>query len=279
MNKRGTTFEKNFQAVSQPDAQNGPTFALYLLGTVQLYLPTGNLLQTNYWANDRQLALFIYLVLNRDHVTTPTEINHQFWPYLPVAEVDEEVAIICQTLSRLLQLPNPIVRQRDGYQLQTNISCWLDSEQFDELITQSEEASDQLKKMLMLQQAIALYRNDFLFNVPFKQKWIAIWRAHFQQRYLVALQTLSALWEQSRDKEEAQNICLNLLKPGSFLKEDGRSDPNFIETPNSPNQTLHHCKRLIALLQKELELLQEDSEPSTETANAAANLPKKETRG
>lgn len=270
MNKRGTTFEKNFQAMSQPDAQNGPAFALYLLGTVQLYLPTGNLLQTNYWANDRQLALFIYLVLNRDHVATPTEINHQFWPYLPVAEVDEEVAIICQTLSRLLQLPNPIVRQRDGYQLQTNISCWLNSEQFDERLTQSEEASDESKKIFLLQQAIALYRNDFLFNVPLKQKWISTWRAHFQQRYLVALQMWSALCEQSENLEEVQNIYLNVLKTGSFLKGDGRSDPNLtnlIETPNSPNQTLHHCKRLIALLQNELELLHEDSEPSTETTN------------
>lgn len=279
MNKREPSYSKKKQPIFQPDESNGPTFALYLLGVVQLCLPTGGLLKATYWANDRQLALFIYLVLNRDHIVTPTEINHQFWPYLPVDEVDDEVTAVCQTLSHLLHLPSPIVRLHRGYQLKDTISCWLDIDQFDRLLSQAAEEPNRAQKTSLLQQAIALYRDDFLVDLPFKQKWITTWRAHFQQGYLVTLQTLSALYEQDGDLEGAQRIYLNLLKTGPASREYGRSVIDLFQTSSSPSQTLRQCKRLIALLQNELERLHEACAAPPEVADSIPNSTMEEPKG
>jgi two-component SAPR family response regulator len=276
MNKGKPTFKAKNQPTSQSAAENWPTFALYLLGTVQLCTPSGSLLKANCWANDRQLTLFIYLVLNRDHVVTPTEIQHQFWPYLPLDEVDGEVNAVCQILSHRLHLSNPIVRLQRGYQLQEHLSFWLDVDQFDRLLTQAANEPKPAQKTMLLLQAVALYRDDFLFNLPLKQKWITSWRAHFQQGYLVALQTLSTLYEQAGNLEAAQKICLNVLKTGSVSEEYGRSVIDFVDIHNTPNITLRQCKRLIALLQNELELLQEAYDPPLASSDSTANLPQQE---
>ncbi len=234
-----------------------PAFALHLLGPLQLFAQDGRRLNDITWASQRQLALFVYLVLNRDHPVTSTELQHQLWPHLPAGEVEGEVTAVSATLSHLLNLENPISPAHDGYQLPGNLCFWLDTDEFDKRLTQATEEPDPALEIHLLQEVVDLYRDDFLLNLPLRSSWIVTWRAHFQQGYLAALQRLSTLYEEAGDLQAAQQIYLNALKTRPLSGEHGRSFIHLVEANNTPLQTLRQCKRLIALLQSELETLLE----------------------
>ena len=236
--------------------------ALYLLGSIRLCTQTKGFISQSCWANDRQQAIFIYLALNRDHLVSATELQQQFWPYLPAEEVEWEVTAVSQIVASILEIPHPILHLKEGYQLLANIALWVDSEEFDALLLQANQEINGERKRELLQQAVNLYQDDFLNEISFNQKWIISHRAHLQQGYLTALQQLSALHEQAGDLEMAQSVYLNALKAKPFSVGNGRSFLHLVQTHSSPDQTLRHCQRLISLLQNELEiLLDEYTEP------------------
>lgn len=103
---------------------------------------------------------------------------------------------------------------------------------------------------------VDLYRDDFCSTYPFDLAGL-LPGAHFQQGYLAALQRLSTLYEEAGDLQAAQQIYLNALKTRPLSGEHGRSFIHLVEANNTPLQTLRQCKRLIALLQSELETLLE----------------------
>ena len=242
----------------RPNPTPNPIFALYLLGPVHLCLQTGRLIKGTSWANNLQKALFIYLTLDRDHATTSTEFQQQFWPHLSAADVEQEITAVSQNLTRILNLPNPIVWVEGGYQLHESISFWLDIDEFDKLLTQAAAEPGPAHELLLLQQAITLYRGDFLRKLPLNQEWITSWRTHFQQGHLAALQKLNALYEQVDSMESARMNYLDEIKAESISAENGRSFSYSAESNSSPTQTLRQCKRLISLLQNELEILLEE---------------------
>lgn len=241
----------------QPTPTPNPAFALHLLGPVQLCAPDGRHLNAITWASERQLAIFVYLALNRDHPVTPKELQHQLWPHLPGADVAGEITAVAETLSLLLHLENPVWRVNGGYQLPDNLSFWLDTDEFDKRLTQAADEPDPTEEIYLLQEVVDLYRDDFLFNVPLRASWLVTWRTHFQQGYLAALQRLSTLYEEAGDLLAAQRIYLNALKTRPLSGEYGRSFFHLVEANATPSQTLRQCKRLISLLQSELEILLE----------------------
>lgn len=241
----------------QPMPVPNPAFALHLLGTVQFCASDGRRLNNITWASERQLAIFVYLVLNRDHPVTPKELQHQLWPHLPAAEVESEITAVSETLAHILNLENPVWRVNGGYQLPDNLCFWLDTDEFDKRLTQAADEPDPAEEIHLLQEGVDLYRDDFLLNVPLRASWIVTWRTHFQQGYLAALQRLSALYEEAGDLLAAQQIYLNAVKTRPLSGEYGRSFIHLVEANATPSQTLRQCKRLISLLQSELETLLE----------------------
>lgn len=259
--------------ILHPGSASEPVFSLYLLGPIQLRHQNGSLINGTNWIDNRQQALFVYLFLNRDHIVTHHELQHQFELHLPAAELEKEITAVSQTLSRILNLPNPIVQINGGYQLTETISLWTDVDEFDKLLTQAADEPNLAQKCLLLQQAVILYRDDFLLNLPFTAKWITTWRAHFQQGYLTALQKLSALYEQADDLESAKKIYLNALKARTASTEYGRSFIHLFEDHTTPSQTLRQCKRLISLLQSELEILLEACRQPLDASDSSTDQP------
>lgn len=241
----------------RPASAPNPAFALHLLGAVQLCAADGRRLNGTTWASERQLAIFVYLALNRDHPVTPKELQHQLWPHLPAEDVVGEVTAVSNTLAHLLNLANPVWQVNGGYQLPKNLCFWLDTDEFDKRLTQAADEPNPAEETRLLQEVVDLYRDDFLLNVPLRSSWIVTWRTHFQQGYLAALQRLSTLYEEAGELLAAQQIYLNALKTRPLSGEYGRSFIHLVEANATPSQTLRQCKRLISLLQSELEILQE----------------------
>ncbi|MBK8901817.1 MAG: PAS domain-containing protein [Anaerolineaceae bacterium] len=257
----------------RPCPSPAPAFALRLLGPVQLRDANGRLLHHVTWASKRQMALFAYLVLNRDHPVTPKELQHQFWPILPAEEVAGEITAVSQTLCHLLNLETPLPRVNGGYQLPGNILFWLDVNEFDKRLSQAAEEPDPAQEIRLLEEVVDLYQDDFLCNLPLRSSWIVTWRTHFQQGYLAALQRLSTLYEEASDLPAARWIYLNALKTQPVSGEYGRSFIHLLEANTTPSQTLRQCKRLISLLQSELETLLEACDQSLAGSDSPADEP------
>lgn len=257
----------------RPSPSPNPALALHLLGPVQLYQSDGRLLTDITTASERQLALLAYLVLNRDHPVTPTELQRQFWPHFPAEEVEGELMAFSQTLSHLLNLETPLRRVNNGYQLPEHIVFWLDVDEFDKRLAQAADAPDAAQEIQLLTEVIDLYQDDFLLNIPLRSSWIITWRVHFQQGYLAALQRLSTLYEEAGDFQAAHQIYLNALKTRPLSGEYGRSFIHLGESYTTPSHTLRQCKRLITLLQSELETLLEACRQPLAGSDSSENEP------
>lgn len=146
----------------------------------------------------------------------------------------------------------------------------VDIDEFERLLTQAERESDPARQIALLQQAISKYRDDFSATLLFDDAEIDSWGTHFQQGYLAALQELSIVYEQVGDVETARQIYLNAIRARRAFAENGRSFIHLDELTDPPTQSLRQCKRLVALLQHELEiLLEECSHPLTEPDSPA----------
>ncbi|MAT95733.1 MAG: hypothetical protein CL608_01090 [Anaerolineaceae bacterium] len=152
---------------------------------------------------------------------------------------------------------------------------WVDMDDFEKLLDQAEDEPDPARQITLLQQAIAKYRNNFSANLPCDNAEIESWRTHFQQGYLAALQELSILYEQVGDPDTARQIYLSAIRARRAFGENGRSFIHLdkLDIPNNPQtQSLRQCRRLVALLQRELEiLLEEYSHPLSESDAVTKN--------
>lgn len=263
----------------QPNLANPPIYALYLFGSVRIHDKAGNLLKQLNETDVIQQAIFIYLVLNRDHVVMTTELRHQFWPLLSAEDVYQQITAVSQSLSYVLNLTNPVVQVNGGYQLHDQISFWLDINEFDKFLNQAAEETNPAYKQQLLQQAVALYQDDFLIDLPLTQSWIIAWRLHFQQGYLAALQKLSTLHEEAGDFSSAQRVYLDAIKAKPVSGEYGRSYIYLVRENSTPAQTLRQCKRLISLLQHELEILLEECCRPPEKSAASSENTQEDGRG
>ena len=261
----------------RPYPASQPTYHLYLLGSVYLQTVGGTIIDGPNWADPHLQATFIYLVLNQDHPVTRAELRRQIWPHLPTDEANRQITAVIEKLCHSLSIdpPESIIQENNGYKLHDAISIWVDIDEFDKLLAQAADVSNAKHKMLLLQQAVNLYSGDFLINLPFTKEWIGSWRTHFRQGYFAALQKLSALHEQAGDLESAQKVYLNALTAKPFFLENNQHFRHLFDANNTiPTQTLRQCKRLISLLQNELEFLLEEQchQPLNDT-DSSQNLP------
>jgi hypothetical protein len=145
-------------------------------------------------------------------------------------------------------------------------AVWIDIDEFERLLTQAKNEPDPARQIALLQETISKYQADFSANLSFANAEIDSWRTHFQQGYLAALQELSILYEKMGDAVTARQIYLNAIRARRAFAGNGRSFIHLDEPDSLPTQTLYQCKRLVALLQHELEiLLEENSHPLDES--------------
>jgi len=104
-----------------------------------------------------------------------------------------------------------IVRKSGSYTWNTEIPLVLDAEEFEQLCRKAEESEDPVARLALYQQALELYRGDFLPKLS-SEAWVIPISTYYHQLYLdIALKTLSILEEHGR-WEEVTSLCEKALK-------------------------------------------------------------------
>jgi LuxR family maltose regulon positive regulatory protein len=86
---------------------------------------------------------------------------------------------------------------------------WFDVEAFEELVDQAEQAIDRERETAILEDALTLYRGDYLEGVY--DEWCALERERLRGQCLVALDKLAGLYADRRELQRAIELYQQLL--------------------------------------------------------------------
>jgi two-component SAPR family response regulator len=110
---------------------------------------------------------------------------------------------------------------RDGdYQLNPEFSYRIETEEFDQLISDGEAARRERnfdRCIDCYEQAIALYRGDFMQGSY--EPWVEEHRAYYRQQYLRILESLAAVAEKKEDWTRAMELAQRILREDAFRED------------------------------------------------------------
>ncbi|MFC2031043.1 response regulator [Chloroflexota bacterium] len=141
------------------------------------------------------------------------QIGEAFWPD---HDPDRLNGAFRSCLYRLRQaLSSRSVIYEDGlYRCNRAIDCWYDIEVWEGLLDGAEKSANADERIDLLEEALTLYRGDYLEEVY--ADWSASERWRLRERYLLALETLAGLYANRRKLKRAVELYQGLLNEDAF---------------------------------------------------------------
>jgi two-component SAPR family response regulator len=147
-----------------------PDLTINMLGPVEIFREFSRPLAPDAWSTRRARDILCFIASRRHRRASKDTIIDTFWGEADMASVEKNfhptVSHIRKALNSNQPLKQNFILYRDGdYQLNPELSCKIDIEEFDRLVGHGENARrarqfDQC--MRAFEEAIELYRGDFL---------------------------------------------------------------------------------------------------------------------
>jgi len=158
---------------------------------------------------------------------------------------------------------------RDGeYQLSSEFSYSIDTEQVDRLIADGEAARrerDFDRCIGLYEQAVALYRGDFMQGSY--EAWVDDQRAYYREQHLRMLESLAAVAEKKQEFVRAMDLAQRILRDDPFREDIHCLVMRAQSALGNRVAVKDQYETLRALLQKELGV-----EPAIQTQKAYKEL-------
>ncbi len=189
-----------------------PHLSLRLLGSMQLTLNGAPLIELT---SAKGRLLLVYLAVEAQNPHTRASLASRLWPDRPDSAARNSLR---QTLYQLRQALPPadppfLLVTPNTIQFNTHSDHWLDMAVFEDLLAASHRHLHPRLDicepcMKRLEQAIALYRDDFLAGFPVAsslpfEEWVLLRQESLHMAALFTLETLTTYHEQRRDFEQA----------------------------------------------------------------------------
>jgi DNA-binding SARP family transcriptional activator/tetratricopeptide (TPR) repeat protein len=199
------------------------TLRIHLLGGFELFrgdelLPLPATLKAR--------SLLAYLVIHRDQACFREMLADLFWPDRPAGKALRSLSTALWQIRHVLPLGEYLLYDSQTVRFNPASDCWLDVAAFERLVNWDEgglpeegdpHSLDLLPELVALNQAIALYKGDFLEG--FYDDWCLRERYRLEGLYLEALQRLVMANEEREMPQEALR-CVELLLARDPLRED-----------------------------------------------------------
>ena len=111
-----------------------------------------------------------------------------------------------------------IIRSEGSYAWNPDIPLELDTDRFEALCKQAAEEADPQAQLALYQQALALYRGDFLPKLA-TEAWVMPLNAYYHRMYLKAVQATLHLLERAERWAEAVALCERALEIEPYSEE------------------------------------------------------------
>ena len=218
------TVTKNVPA-EQQGQKNKNRLEIFSLGRFQVR--RGEQLFTEDAGKSHQLwKLFKYLLTYCDRANHPELIMEALYPVEELKDPDRTLRNLVYRLRRLLATGTPsgfdqqyIVLSQKLYSLNLAANCWLDAEEFRNLLIKAGHTApeDPQEAIVLYQKALSLYQGKYLPDNMYDD-WVTPRRDYYHRLYLEAVGELIMLLKETGRYPELRNVCEKAFLNEPFLE-------------------------------------------------------------
>lgn len=185
-----------------------------MLGKFQLSV-CGNRLDEDTMRSDMLAKLLVYMLLHRSKPVTIQELSDALWEE---EETENPAGALKNLMYRLRNLLKKhlgeqeyIITGRGTYRWNTEISVWMDVEQFESYCEAAKNTKDSAEQLRYYESAVALYHGDFMPQIG-DRHWVVTLSAYYHSMLVSAIQSLAELYMSEERYEDVERICADGLK-------------------------------------------------------------------
>lgn len=235
-----------------------------LLGSIRVTRSDGTHVAGDLWKRVKVRALLAALVGQLERSISREELVELLWPDLDYQSALKNLNTTVYNLRRSLE-PN-LRRGRDSryilyesghYRFSGNHDCWLDVDAFEQGIRSARRSADPESRIEYYQQALSLYRGDYLSDLRYTEVWSSGQNDRYQSLYLNGMEELGALCEETGRGAEAEDLYLQVLAVDPCRECAFRRLVQLLLRQGRRADAVGRCEQLRRTLRQEL-----DVEPS-----------------
>ncbi len=199
--------------------------AVNMLGPVEILRDPTRPLAADAWPTRRARDILCFIVSRRHHRASKDTIIDTFWGETDFDVVEKNfhptVSHIRKALNSNQPLKQNFLLYRDGdYQLNSEFSYRIDIEQFDQLLSEGENArrARQLEQCIAAyESALGLYRGEFMQGSY--EPWVEEQRTYYREQYLRLLEALAGVAQTSEDWPKAMQLAQLIIREDQFRED------------------------------------------------------------
>jgi LuxR family maltose regulon positive regulatory protein len=196
-----------------------------MLGPVEIIRDPTRPLAADAWPTRRARDIFCFILSRRHHRASKDTIIDTFWGETDFEVVEKNfhptVSHIRKALNSNQPLKQNFLLYRDGdYQLNSEFSYRIDTEDFDRLLSEGENARrgrqfDECTRAY--EGALALYRGEFMQGSY--EPWVEEQRTYYREQYLRLLEALAGLAQTEADWPKVMQLAQLIIRDDQFRED------------------------------------------------------------
>ena len=196
-----------------------------MLGPVEIVRDPARPLAGDAWTTRRARDILCFIASRRHHRVSKDAIIDTFWGDSDLEIVEKNfhptVSHIRKALNSNQALKQNFLLYRDGdYQLSSEFSYRIDTEEFEQLIGDGETARrerDFDRCIDRYEQAITLYRGEFMQGSY--EPWVDEQRTYYREQYLRMLEALASVAEKKQEWTRSMDLAQRILHEDQFRED------------------------------------------------------------
>lgn len=240
-----------------PTPTYAPSIRITTFGTLQL-VRDGAEVDESAWRTRQARQLLKVLITERPRPVATDRLIDLLWPGSSVDSAATTLRSAINALRNVLEPERPnrapsryIHTQSPGYAYRAHPDIWLDVEVFEATLRQAEKSSEPGAKQRLLEEATALYRDDYLISDPYAD-WAKDERERLRELYFHALLTLADFYSKTGNYTDAISLARLVLTKDEVRENAYQSLMRYQAESGDSAAALIAYERCRAILGEEL---------------------------
>jgi DNA-binding SARP family transcriptional activator len=260
-------------SVSSPNTRSLIDLTVNLLGPVEVFRDPANPFAADAWTTRRARDIFCLIASSKYRRVAKDVLIDVFWsdddPKAVEKNFHPTISHIRKALNSRQTLKQNFLVFRDGsYQLNPDLSYFIDVEEFDRLVSEAEAAKrdkDNDRLRASLEGAYCLYRGEFMPGVY--EDWAEERRNYYSEQFGRITGALAKLSLAERRFTDGQRFAAEVLKLDPYREDMYRLTIKLLAAQGKKPAAKKHYEEMVKLFNSELGV-----SPSPETRKLAAEL-------
>jgi LuxR family maltose regulon positive regulatory protein len=212
-------------AASQLPPKPAADLTINMLGPVEIFRDPARPLAADAWTTKRARDILCFIASRRHRRASKDTIIDTFWGEADFEAVEKNFHPTVSHIRKALNSNQPVKQNfllyRDSdYLLNQEFSYRIDTEEFDRLVAEAEaakRAGDQVRYLDAYEEALALYRGDFMQGSY--DEWVDEQRAYYREQHLRILEVLAVAAQKNEEWPRSLQLAQQILGVDQFRED------------------------------------------------------------